>query len=505
MKARLLHIAAIVGASLAAVALIDLALIDVAEARVGGGQGFSSGSRGGSGGGGIDAGLIWLLIRMAFYYPHIGIPILLLMMGFAWWQAQTSDSWSRGVRSSRHDPVYAQPNTVRRKTRKPQIDTEWQKLERLDRGLSRPVLLDFLSLVYRRSWAAVSNGQWGPISPFAGPSVQEALLAVTPAGTDISDVVTASTSIEKVKIGRTWTTLDVLITSSKVIDGQPTYMEESWRFRRATAARSLPPEDALRLGCPSCGAAVEADSMGRCTNCDTPITEGQLQWQAVGAAVRVRRPVAPPEVSFWDGTEEDSVHLASVVAPDLDARIRSFNGRHPDFDTEAWEARVHRVFLSLQESWSANRWELARPHVTDATYNQLRFWIERYRRAGLRNRLDNVRITQMQVVDVRADAWYESITVRFWGAMKDAIVEESTGKVVGGNAKLDRHFSEYWTFLRAVGSGVDSKPAETCPSCGAPLDRINAAGTCGYCDSVITTGRFDWVLSRIDQAEAYRG
>jgi hypothetical protein len=44
-----------------------------------------------------------------------------------------------------------------------------------------------------------------------------------------------------------------------------------------------------------------------------------------------------------------------------------------------------------------------------------------------------------------------------------------------------------------------------CPSCGAPLDNVNAAGICGYCDGKITSGRFDWVLSRIEQAEAYQG
>jgi hypothetical protein len=28
---------------------------------------------------------------------------------------------------------------------------------------------------------------------------------------------------------------------------------------------------------------------------------------------------------------------------------------------------------------------------------------------------------------------------------------------------------------------------------------------CGYCDTVITTGRFDWVLSRIHQTAEYEG
>ncbi len=95
--------------------------------------------------------------------------------------------------------------------------------------------------------------------------------------------------------------------------------------------------------------------------------------------------------------------------------------------------------------------------------------------------------------------------MRIWGSMIDATVEVGSGKLVGGNDKKARRFSEYWTFLRASGTGAASKDAHSCPSCGAALDRISQAGVCGYCDTVITTGRFDWVLSRIHQTAEYEG
>ena len=31
------------------------------------------------------------------------------------------------------------------------------------------------------------------------------------------------------------------------------------------------------------------------------------------------------------------------------------------------------------------------------------------------------------------------------------------------------------------------------------------AGQCGYCSSRVTTGDFDWVLSRIEQDDSYTG
>ena len=43
-----------------------------------------------------------------------------------------------------------------------------------------------------------------------------------------------------------------------------------------------------------------------------------------------------------------------------------------------------------------------------------------------------------------------------------------------------------------------------CPTCGAPL-RIEMAGNCSYCRAKVTSGEFDWVLSRIEQDEVYAG
>src|ERR1035437_6008504 len=70
-----------------------------------------------------------------------------------------------------------------------------------------------------------------------------------------------------------------------------------------------------------------------------------------------------------------------------------------------------------------------------------------------------------------------------------------------------RPFTEYWTFQRSAGAktlvtgGVTDKK---CPNCGAPLD-VNATGNCKYCGEVVTSGKFDWVLSKIDQANEWRG
>ena len=44
----------------------------------------------------------------------------------------------------------------------------------------------------------------------------------------------------------------------------------------------------------------------------------------------------------------------------------------------------------------------------------------------------------------------------------------------------------------------------TCPSCGAAIS-VNQAGACTYCGTVVASGTFDWVASRIEQDDTYAG
>jgi len=498
--------------ALIAVAALLLVAGD-ALARVGGGQNFSTGGGGGGGGsfggggggsGGDGLGLIlWLIIRLCIEYPAIGFPLLFLFVGFlvirSWMGGGSRSHGVYRTHEARSAPAPAPPS------RGP---AGLKLLVERDSGFSMPVLQEFLELVHRRALEAVGSGDWPALRPFVDDTARNDLVRSCAGVEAISEVVHGGLRIEQVQVRGAWTTLSATFLGSrleKTAQGERrVYFEEQWQFRRASDAVSLPPEETLRMGCPSCGAAIETDTMGRCAACETPITKGQLQWQAIGMRQLVRRSIRPPEVGGFAGGDEPSVHLPSRMASDLASAYKAFSARHPDFDATAFKERVRAVFLALQQAWSDGAWDRARPHCTDPMFQNLRFYMEQYLQAGLHNRLDDITLEKVELVKVDLDAWYESITVRLWASMKDYVVD-AEGKVVGGNAKVQRRFSEYWTFLRAAGTGAAAKDAHHCPSCGAPLDKVNQVGICGYCDTKITTGRFDWVLSRIDQAEVYQG
>src|SRR5437588_219319 len=59
---------------------------------------------------------------------------------------------------------------------------------------------------------------------------------------------------------------------------------------------------------------------------------------------------------------------------------------------------------------------------------------------------------------------------------------------------------EAWSTLKWAPARADLN----CPNCGASL-KVNAVGVCEFCKGKITSGEFDWVLSKIEQDESYSG
>jgi hypothetical protein len=104
---------------------------------------------------------------------------------------------------------------------------------------------------------------------------------------------------------------------------------------------------------------------------------------------------------------------------------------------------------------------------------------------------------------VMSDAYYDAVTLRVFATGLDYTISDS-GKLLSGNKSRPRTYSEYWTLIRGSARKGPARSDPNCPHCGAPL-KIGMAGSCEYCRVKVTSGEFDWVLSRIEQDEAYGG
>jgi len=373
----------------------------------------------------------------------------------------------------------------------------------LDPTFSEPVFLEWVTLLYTRAQQGRGKDRSALAPWFA--NVDEALPAVM-GGLPVKDV--RGVVVGSIKLGglqqspqglRLGVTIQACVTVNHGSREQAYYVHERWTLMRALGVTSRAPDDVEKMGCPTCGSAVERTAQGRCASCGNELTPGKRDWGVEKVEV-LEMETRPPLLE--GSVEEVGTDLPTVFSPTLAGEMAALK-LDPTFDAQRFQTRARTIFMTLQEGWTSQQWEKLRPYETENVFQQHRFWMEEYKKKGLRNVLANVRLTRVEVVNVQKDAHYQAITCRMHAAMRDSTVRVSTGKVVGGDAGRDRVFTEYWTFLRRPGAQTKGQDAN-CPSCGAPL-KVSQAGVCEYCNSKITRGQFDWVLSRIEQDEEYTG
>jgi len=497
--------------------LVPLLLLPAvtAVARPGGGEGYSGGGdSGGGGGGGDDGGLIWLLVelwfRFVFHHPLIGIPLTILILVVLYKAKQKGlvgrqKSWDSGPAHQR--PMGPPP---------PPPSRNLEAVRSLDPDFSAVLFEDFAYTLYARAYRSRTDPRaLAALTPYLSDGVRAYLAQLPPAGAPVSAVVVGVLRVLNVSLPalepapgtapaqvRVALEFESNLTMGAAGGEQTWYVVERWHLVRNAAARTRPPEQVKSLHCPNCGAPFEpASDPNRCSFCGEVVTGGRFDW-TVETVEPVRREARPPALTST--VEEVGTGWPTVFQPDLAARRAELLQEDPASTDEALAARVHLIYDQLNAAWTAMDLAPVRPYVSDELFDYLQYWVESYRRQGLRNVLEGMRLTELKMVKVVRDRWYQAVTFRIWGTGRDSTVRVATGDVVAGNPRADRYYSEYWTFIRGAGVRGAPRTDKNCPNCGAPL-ATNMAGECTYCNAKVTSGEFDWVLSKIEQDEAYTG
>ena len=492
-------------------ALAGLCAVELA-ARAGGGDSFSGGggSGGGGGGGGGDAGaiiyLIIKLIELLFYlWTQGGVPGKIACVVILAGLAVAGYFWMKSKNAQKAREIEGR---VYRSSAAPRFDNSAAKglaeLRRADPNFSRVLFLDFAHLVFTKLQESRGLKESGAVAPYLAPELREKLrqqpVSVSNVVVGALNIVSVSAEGDKQRIAVRFKA-NVVETSG----GSATrkLIEQRMVFVRPRGILTASPERTLALGCPQCGSPEEPRQDGKCPSCGSVTARGQMQWQVKQIDTLRYHSVLEPLVS--SGGMEEGTGAPTVVAPDLQPALRELKMRDQAFTLEGLTTRARHMFMEIQQGWSEVDEKRLRPYETDTLFDAHRYWLTRFKEEGKRNVLEEVKIERMQLAKIEHDAFFDAATLRIYASMKDWY-KDKTGKVIGGDPSRTRRFSEYWTLVRRVeAAGKASGDPSKCPSCGAPLDKINMAGVCEYCGGKVISGAFDWVLAIITQDEEYMG
>lgn len=483
--------------------------------RSGSSTGWSSSGSSSSGGGGDIGGLVVLL----FENPLLGLLVIGGVVGYTLLVRSREGSgqardWGTPAREfgtgadalrEKMEAAAAELETSRVKgQRQSEMRVAMEGITKLDPNFSIVLFEDFVYALYAQAHTARGNGTLAELGPWISGDAHRSL-AELGSGTEVNGIVIGALrylSINGVKSDAESVSVTLEFESNYSERGEKKerrwYAVERWTLSRKKGVLSKPKDKARTLGCPSCGAPLEALRGRSCSYCKQVVAGGDFDWEVRELKSVTREPRAP---GLAGHAEERGTDLPTVLDPKAKARWAKLVLRDPEMSWPKFQARLELVFNELSRGWNRQDLAAARAYLSDGLHASFSYWIEAYQAQHLRNYTEDARIVSVQMARVTGDAVYDAVTVRVFATGFDFTLD-GEGNVVGGSRDRERQYSEYWTLIRGAGKRGAPRTDPECPSCGAPL-AIEMTGHCSHCRVKVTSGDFDWVLSRVEQDESY--
>lgn len=450
---------------------------------------------------------------MAFFFWFVvAVALVALVVVFFSWSGRRRDQeWASSFSPESDDDSDVAPDRFASYS---SVQAALAALAARDEDFSFVVFEDFLYALYAEVHTARGKNDLDALAPYLTGDTREQLQF---SAAEVSAIVVGSMRTDEVLVDLETRVLTVKVTFTanytETLHGAPQsyFVVEEWRLTRGADVLSRAPEKARVFGCRNCGAPLPKGFAIDCRFCNQPATGPD--WKIESVQILERETRGP---MLTGTTEEVGTEAPTLVAPDSKARFDELQASDPAFSWSRFSSRVEHIFATFHEAWSNQELSPMRSYLSDGLFETQRYWVETYKRAGLRNVTADRRIITIHLARVLRDKYFDAITLRVFATCLDFTVD-AAGAVVGGSKTAPRNYSEYWTLIRArgVATKADAGSADTaaangrdeddpgCPNCGAPTAQINMAGVCGHCNAKVTMGTFDWVLSRIEQDESF--
>lgn len=130
--------------------------------------------------------------------------------------------------------------------------------------------------------------------------------------------------------------------------------------------------------------------------------------------------------------------------------LRHIGEMDPAFNETAFREKAEDLFFKIQGGWTRRDITGISDLLTPQMRETFQGDISRYVADKKINRLENIAVRQVEIVDAVQDQGEEYITVRYTASLLDFTTDEA-GTVLSGSSTDPVKFLEYWTYTRKVG------------------------------------------------------
>jgi len=132
--------------------------------------------------------------------------------------------------------------------------------------------------------------------------------------------------------------------------------------------------------------------------------------------------------------------------------LRYISDMDPSFNEIKFKELVEDIFFKIQGAWTKRDMNVVRDLLAPQMLNTFQNDVNSYIANKQFNRLENIAVRQVEIVDATQDQGEEYITIKFLASLLDYTTDETTSNVISGSSTDPVKFLEYWTFNRKVGN-----------------------------------------------------
>ena len=169
----------------------------------------------------------------------------------------------------------------------------------------------------------------------------------------------------------------------------------------------------------------------------------------------------------------------------------------PNFDKSVFRMQTLDIYKRIQVAWMDFDYETLRKYTTDELYNLYHSQLVALQMKKQKNVMKDFELKAFEIVGMEKVENTVALKVRMTVECMDYVVDKGN-KVVRGTDRQKMVYDYEMIFVK----GMDTKKNK-CPNCNAPLESANRS-VCPYCDSVIISENYDWVLAKKQMINQFR-